>query len=212
MIEGGFITIGSHMRKILLSLFFLLPFPLAAVAQPDYPDAEISGGYSYFRANPGSFDDQYEWSNLHGWNATVAANLSECLAIEGDLGGHYGSPSIYGYDIPLLDVRYYTFMAGPKLSHRSNGVIPFAHFLIGAARGSFGGGIGSFNLDLSNRNALAAAVGGGIDLNLDKRLAVRIVQADYLMTRFSPISDFPFSSLDERQNNFRISAGVVFRF
>ena len=50
--------------------------------------------------------------------------------------------------------------------------------------------------------ALAAALGGGVDIKLNDAFAIRAVQADYLMTRF----------LDERQDNLRLSFGVVFRF
>jgi len=200
------------MHKVLLGAVLLVLVPVVASAQANYPKAEIFGGYSYFRANPSEFDDLYEWSNLNGWNASFAGNLNKWFGVEGDFAGYYGSPSVLGYNIPLLNINYLTFMGGPKLTYRSGAVAPFAHFLLGAARGSFGGGIGSFNLTLTDETALAAAVGGGIDINLGKHLAVRAVQADYLMTRFSPITEFPFSGLSERQNNLRLSAGIVYRF
>jgi hypothetical protein len=43
--------------------------------------------------------------------------------------------------------------------------------------------------------------GGGVDVNLNRRLAVRF-QGDYLMTRF----------LDLRQDNLQFSSGLVVRF
>jgi hypothetical protein len=200
------------MRKILLGVFLMVLVPLAVMAQSDYPKGEVFGGYSHFRANPSEFDELYEWTGMHGWNASVAGNFSKWFGVEGDFSGYYASPSILGYKISLLDVNYYTLMGGPKLTYRNGAVAPFAHFLVGAARGNFGGGIGPYNLTLPDETALAAAMGGGIDINLGEHFAIRAVQADYLMTSFSPISEFPFSGLDERQNNFRLSAGVVFRF
>jgi hypothetical protein len=200
------------MRKILFVAFLMMLVPLAVLAQSNYPKAEVFGGYSHFRANPSEFDHLYNWKDLNGWNASFAGNINKWFGIEGDFDGYYGSPSILDFNIPLLHVSYYTFMGGPKLTYRSGAVAPFTHFLIGAARGSIGGGIGSFNLTLTDQTALAAAVGGGIDINMSKHFAIRPVQADYLMTRFNPITEFPFSGLSERQNNLRLSAGIVFRF
>jgi len=98
-------------------------------------------------------------------------------------------------------------MGGPKLTYRSSkSVAPFAHFLIGAARAS----TGAFGYSVSD-TALATVIGGGIDINLSESLAIRAVQADYLMTRFHTGPQIFFSGLDDRQNNFRFSAGIVFK-
>jgi len=76
-------------------------------------------------------------------------------------------------------------------------VVPFAHALLGAVRGS------SNYLDISKPAVhFAVAVGGGIDVKLTDRVALRLIQADYLMTRFS----------STRQDNIRLSAGIVLRF
>jgi hypothetical protein len=176
------------MRKVLfLSVFFLVT--LAAMAQTqEFPRAEVFGGYSYFRANPEGF-------NLNGWNANVAGNLTHWFGVEGDVSGHYASP------VSGIDINSYTFMGGPKLAYRMDKIVPFAHFLIGASRA----GTNEFG-DKSSDHALAAIIGGGVDLALHKSFAVRVAQVDYLMTRFD-LGGFD----DQRQNNFRFSAGLVFR-
>jgi outer membrane immunogenic protein len=53
--------------------------------------------------------------------------------------------------------------------------------------------------------ALAAQLGGGLDLNTSPRLALRLLEADYLYTGFN-------NSADNHQNNVRLSAGIVLRF
>ena len=53
-----------------------------------------------------------------------------------------------------------------------------------------------------SENAFAMALGGGLDYNATSHIGIRLVQAEYLMTRFA----------SETQNNARISAGVVFRW
>jgi hypothetical protein len=44
-----------------------------------------------------------------------------------------------------------------------------------------------------------------LDWNATPHIGVRLIQAEYLMTKFT-------DGLNDRQNNARISAGVVFRF
>ncbi len=180
------------MRKLLFTSMLSLLMPLPALAQ-EYPRLELFGGYSYFRANPGGF-------NLNGWNASIAGNITNWFGIVGDVSGHYGSPFDLG---PGVRINSYKFMGGPKLSYREGRMTLFAHFLIGDARA----GTRAFGLSTSD-NALAAAVGGGVDLNLNDWLAIRAVQADYVMTRFRA---FPEDFGPERQNNARFSFGLVFR-
>ncbi len=86
-------------------------------------------------------------------------------------------------------------MGGPTLSPaRSKSVAPFVHALFGEVRAS-GGGV--------TDNSFGMALGGGLDvLGLHGHVGVRLVQADYLMSRFASTT----------QNNVRISAGVVLRF
>ena len=44
--------------------------------------------------------------------------------------------------------------------------------------------------------------GGGVDWNATTHIGIRLIQAEYLMTRF----------FSETQNNVRVSTGVVFRW
>ena len=187
------------MRRSLLVVAWTLLIPFSALAQADFPKAELFGGYSYFRANPDAI-------NLNGWNASITANITNWFGVEGDFSGHYGSPQIYGFQVPYVDVNSYTYMAGPRLTFRSNAVAPFAHFLIGADRAS----TSAFGYSISD-TALATAIGGGVDLNLSRSLAIRAIQMDYVMTRFQTGPQIFFSGFDDRQNNFRLSAGLVLK-
>jgi hypothetical protein len=182
------------MKRVTLFLLPLLMLLPSAGFSQENPKVEVFGGYSFFRAS------QYDYlvTNLHGFDASVAGNLNSWLGVEGDFGGHFGSPSVGPFRVPYLDVNVFTFMGGPRLTYRgSSAVTPFAHALIGTTRasaGAFGIGYG--------KSALSTALGGGIDIRLSEHVAVRAIQADYLMTRF----------FDERQNNVRVSSGIVFRF
>lgn len=198
--EGGAEALrnGDCMQKILIGAWLVFMVPFAAVAQ-DYPKAEVFGGYSYFRANPEGF-------NLNGWNASVTGNITPWFGIEGDFSGHYGNPSDEFGSIPGIDINHHTLMGGPRLSFRAGSITPFAHFLIGAARA----GTSDELFGKTSDWALGTVVGGGVDIHVSKSIALRVAQVDWLMTRFDTDPDF-FYGYDERQNNFRFSAGIVFK-
>lgn len=185
------------MRKIGFTALLTVMLPFAAMAQ-DYPPVEVFGGYSYFRANPDEF-------NLHGWNASVTGNLTHWFGVTGDFSGHYGKPSDIFGEIPGIDINHYTIMVGPKLSYRAGAFTPFAHFLIGGARA----GTNDAFFGSTSDWALATSVGGGLDINISDSIALRVAQAEWLMTDFDT-GDFLFDPND-RQNNFRFSAGIVFK-
>jgi opacity protein-like surface antigen len=58
-------------------------------------------------------------------------------------------------------------------------------------------------------NTFAMTVGGGIDIRLNKRFAIRLVQAEYLYTRFENSCAFAICSENNNQNSFRLQSGVV---
>jgi hypothetical protein len=76
-------------------------------------------------------------------------------------------------------------------------VTPSAHALFGVVRGSTG-----FDGISKPDTHFGMAVGGEIDVRINDRVAFRVIEADYMMTRF----------LNLRQDNIRVSAGLVFRF
>ncbi len=184
------------MQRVLFGFLFLLAIPLVAAAQTEYPPVEVFGGYSYLRANPEGF-------NLNGWNASVTGNITDWFGIEGDISGHYGHFKDAFGSIPNIKIDHHTFMVGPKLSYRAGSITPFAHFLIGTARASSREvGFGS-----TSDWALATVIGAGVDIDISKSVAVRVAQADWLMTRFDTGNYYR----DDRQNNFRFSAGIVLK-
>ena len=206
------------MRRILLvvSLFFLLP--LCAKAQ-ETPNVEVFGGYSYFHAEPGR--------DLHGWNASVAANLNKWFGLVVDVGGHYDSSSsnvvVTIPDFPTLPglppfefrvrtkTNVHTIMVGPRFSYRKiEKITPFAHALFGVSRTHDQSQFRSGTLESSFSNTdttFAMAIGGGLDVKLSKSFALRVIQADYLYKR----QGFDRIGFDNH-HNFRAAVGIVFRF
>jgi opacity protein-like surface antigen len=172
---------------LFVGLFFALT--MSAAAQ-DAPKAEVFGGYSYLRANPGLGAPGF---NLNGGSGSVAANITPMVGIVGDFGGYY-APNIYNSG---LNGNILSYMGGPRLTLRREKLSPFVQGLFGGVRASVSG---------SSSNSFAMALGGGVDLNVTNRIAIRLVQAEYLMTRFNIVG------VATNQNNARISTGIVFRF
>lgn len=182
------------MRKLFFIATLLLALPLVALAQ-EAPKAEIFGGYSYLRFNP---DGPSNSLDMNGWNASAAVNFTKYAGIVADFSGHYDEISFTGGKV---DISSYLFLVGPRFSLRKNETVtPFGHVLLGAMRAHASANTLAGRIK-DNDSAFAMAIGGGVDAKVTKNLAVRIFQADYVLTRFD----------DETQNNFRVSTGLVLR-
>ncbi len=181
------------MRKVglLLGMVFLLG--LSAAAQ-NPPKADVFFGYSYVRANPHTFGAPA--FNLHGGSTSVALNPTSRFGVVGDFGGYH----VGTIDGTPVDSNVYTYLFGPRLSYRGK-VTPFAQVLFGGAHAT-GSALGTSG----SRNTFAMTAGGGLDVNATNHVAIRLVQTEYLLTRF------PETGPRVNQNNLRLSTGIVFRF
>jgi opacity protein-like surface antigen len=171
------------MKRSVLLCALMVCFSGVARAQ-EHPAVETSFDYSYVHVSDSGFT-----ANLNGGSASVAFNPSSWLGVVADFGGYKGSQN--GFD----GGNVITYMFGPKVAMRRGRVTPYAQALFGGAHADIAG---------TTSNAFAMALGGGVDANLTEHIGVRVIQAEYLMTRFNFVSN--------QQNNVRISAGVVFRF
>ena len=135
---------------------------------------ELFGGYQFTHLQPAF--------NANGWNGSVTGNFKHVLGITADFSGAYKSHT-----------NVYTYTVGPVLTARLPVVQPFVHAL-------FGGITASNSL---SHSGFAMFVGGGLDLGLRKGFGFRIVQADWLSTRFAG---------DTRNRNTRVSTGLVIKF
>ena len=181
---------------------------LAAEAQVvqrtgDLPKVEASVNYSYIRANAtpgvcGCF-------NMNGGSAELAVHAYRGLSGVFDLtGDHAGSTSVAGQSLALLTLTGGPRFSYPIHSHSRIPVTPFVQGLIGAVHGFDAPFPNSTGLTSTSATALAVLVGGGLDLSLSPRIAVRPIQADYGLTHLP-------NNVNNDQNLLRLSAGVVFR-
>jgi opacity protein-like surface antigen len=178
------------MRKLLTLLAVLLASGLTAAAQ-DAPKFEGFLGYTYDHVSPPSGVPSF---GLNGGSGSISFNPIPALGIVADFGG-YHTGNIAGQPVSLT---LYTYMFGPKFAVRRGRFTPFAQGLFGGVHG----GVSAAGFGSSSGNAFSMALGGGLDARVAQHVAIRIIQAEYLMLRDSGTT----------LNTARISAGVVFRF
>jgi len=181
-----------------------------------YPRAELFLGYSYIRGVP-TLSPGNRMDFLNGGSTSIAFNLNRTLGLVGDFGG-YNARQIQLTGAGANPARVadasgtaFTYLAGPRLSFRYSRVTPFAQVLFGGVHASqvtLSNCSGVLCTPLPTENAFAMTAGGGIDLRIHRHLAIRIVQAEYLMTNFADLS----TGNRDTQNDLRLSSGLVFGF
>ena len=208
------------MRKSAV-LTLVMFFPLLLTAQIGARAAAVEnenrvtvfGGYSYLRNASNSFS---------GFDGQGTFNFNRYLGVTADVSGASLTPfsgSALGFSGSARQ-RIYNYLFGPTVTANVGKSAFFAHALFGEAHSSLGAGvnipiIGGFSTGLTSANAFAMAFGGGVDIGLTRHFAIRAAQVDYLRTQFNATDALLTglsSSLGNRQNSMRYSAGVVFRF
>jgi len=182
------------------------------------PRVELFLGYSYLRAVPSPAEgNRLGW--LNGGSASIALNFNRYLGIVGDFGGlddtqlllwGTGTNSSTTAD---SSGTVFTYLFGPRLSFRRHDrVTPFGQVLFGGIHASAATlssgctGIGCTLLPSESKFAMTA--GGGLDVKVHHHLALRIIQAEYLMTSFEDRT----TGTNATQNDMRLSSGIVYRF
>jgi opacity protein-like surface antigen len=174
--------------------------------QPKPTPSEIGGntkpvelfiGFGYMRAPDESA------KSLVGFNGSLFYDFTPHVAVGGDVGIMFGSTTdTVGTTKIDISLHRQTFLFGPQFSFQATDKVKvFVHPLFGGVRDTskttFGTSSGT-----SSGTAFAMAFGGGVDVNLTDRLAIRPIAFDYMPTHFGT----------QWQNNYRISTGLVIRF
>ncbi len=221
------------MRRVFV-LFGIALVAASIAAAQETPRFELYGGYMLVRGAPAGGADTF---NSNGGVGALQFNLTNHLGVVAELGGaSHGNLSSSGTAATISQSQF-TYLFGPRIFvHRDRRFSPFAEFLIGGIHNSrdfktpnssFPGGlvpppppgitfkVTSTTTSFSTgQNAFSMALGGGVDIKLAQRIAVRPIQIDYLPSHFSPLNvDIPGVSTSGRwQQNLRYSAGITLRF
>jgi opacity protein-like surface antigen len=186
----------------------LVALPVSSAAQ-DTPRAEFSAGWRMLQAM--NFDGETDETFPAGWYADIAFNVTNVVALVGDVGGVYKSfeESFTEGGIradATASVKIHTFMGGVRFNARPNPrVTPFAQALFGLARADarieVTSTVPGFDFDESEgENEFAFEAGGGVNLMLTDAIGIR-AYGSYIRI-----------GAEDGGNGLRFGAGLVFPF
>ncbi|MBB5319377.1 peptidoglycan-associated lipoprotein [Edaphobacter lichenicola] len=192
----------SIIQSLALATFLLVAggdtIKVCAQSRRQAAPLEFAVSYNAIRANapPGGCSCFY----MSGGRAEVNLHFLGWLSAVAEVGGAHANNINSSAD----GVGRITYLFGPRVTHRSgHRLSSFAQVLFGEAHG-FDGYFPTMTTSSSTANSFAFSTGGGLDLSLSHRVAVRVLQADYLYTQLP-------NAVGDRQNNLRLGAGIVFR-
>jgi hypothetical protein len=170
--------------------------------------APIDLAVTYDALNSGHITSQSFW--MQGGAVELGAQAYRGMGIAARVEGlHAGNNSTTGEPLSLV-----TTVFGPRYTvhTRSHRYAFFGEGLVGISNGfhslfSEGSGpVGSVNAGTaSSSNALAMDIGGGLDVQLNRRFSIRAIRASYLRTQFP-------NTTTNVQNSLSLGAGLVMRF
>ena len=170
------------LRKAFCSIG-LVCFTFLPVVAQDTSKVEVFGGYSW------------AGGNFHGWNSSVTGNVTKRLGIVADFSGHYGN-ELEGSILVKQDAH--SFLFGPRYSFRGKRFSPFVYALVGVTRFHASATVSGQRLSDSD-SGFSSALGGGLDVRVNDRVAIRAFQIDYFRPNF----------FGEAHNRGRLAFGVV---
>jgi opacity protein-like surface antigen len=210
---------SKPMRKATLLAVFIICCAQLAHAQNDERKVEVFGGYSYLMTDleePDAPLDRFD--NLDGFNVAVTGYISKRFGLTGDFSAYFRNQteSVTGGTVRFRS-RSFNYLGGPqvRLPNRTR-LTPFVHALAGVANNRF-----AFRATATGASAPAAdvsvsvtdfslALGGGLDMRINKRIALRLFQVEY-----NPVflRDRPELNTQggRRLDNVRFSVGLVFK-
>jgi hypothetical protein len=190
------------MRRIILGTIGLLLLSIPGWAQESsYPKAEVFGGFSISSMGVSATDPTTGLTtslrdSFWGWQASADLNVHRHLGFVGDFGGQY--KTILG-----VGMSNYQYMFGPQISMRMDKVNPFVHVLFGASRLSAAVTDPVTGLTAAvSSTGLGLGIGGGLDVNISNKLALRVPQFDWTPIHAGGVWN---------NNTIRIGIGLVFK-
>ncbi|HYK90686.1 MAG TPA: hypothetical protein VE398_18080 [Acidobacteriota bacterium] len=191
------------MSKLFTIVIFILTIVSQVRAQDQYSRGEVFGGYSYASTQVRQYTSR---THTNGWAAGITGNIFKHFGIMADIAGGYGQVWLGdGYS----DLRLYEFLFGPQITWRTGRFNASVHALAGMAHFSSSeiplhpepGFPAPQPLPGIAETHFAAGLGGAVDVSVNKRVAIRAFQLDYI-----PVRTHPWT------HNVRVQAGLVLRF
>jgi len=194
---------------IVFFIIFLLGGSHSAIAQPseDDPKYELFIGFSQNRIKVQTLNDKgfpvAERVGFNGFDTQVTVNLKKYFGLKGDVSGHFRRDTQpFGSLTTRSGIDLYNALVGPQVRARNRSrFTPYAHALFGAAHSRSRISLSGFPESQRSTTRFAMAVGGGLDVSLNRHFGLRVVQVDYNPIFFS----------GAREDAVRYSFGVVIK-
>lgn len=182
------------MKTCVKVFLWLLLFCAPGLAQTSHPLLEVYSGFSYVRID----GDERDNRNLYGWNGALSVNANRTFGFTVDASGHY-------QDNVIARSRFFSIAAGPRFTARNEHATTFAHILFGGSH--LHERVNTLTDHFTTHgNTFSVAMGGGVDVNVTPHFGVRVIQAEYVLSKFNRAP-----SGKSIQNNARVGIGIVFR-
>jgi hypothetical protein len=187
--------------------------------------ADVFGEYSYLHFSPTITGLQSRSFNGGGGGADLY--FLKILGLKADFMGYASTTFTQTYATPVIipgrgtipagtytsQGNMFTYLFGPLLRIPLPVVKPFGEILVGGSNTNAyvnlakqidaNGG----TLSVPSQHPFTLAAGGGVDVSVSHRIAIRLGEFDYVLTRYTN----PLTSTNN-QNNFRYTGGVVLKF
>ena len=197
------------MRLALVAILCSIGTLAAAQDQPA-PKWELFGGYSFFHPGadvhgllPGGISpvsSRLE-PNPRGAGLSLTYDFNRWFGLTLDASTHWGSGET-GLDRKIDDAAFSNLSFGPKITFRGNHFAPFLEALVGDHR--------LMPDAFHDIDKLGFMGGGGLDVNVSRHVALRLIRADYVWSSYqygTSTSTPPTPKTDIR--GARLQAGVV---
>jgi outer membrane protein OmpA-like peptidoglycan-associated protein len=183
---------------------------LAAAQDRPAPKWELFGGYSLFLPGadmhgqlPGALfplSSRLE-ANPRGVGVSATYDFNRWLGITLDTSSHWGSGETTTF-MRFDDAGFYNLSLGPKVTLRHAHVAPFLEFLVGDHR--------LMPDAFHDVDKFGFMAGGGLDVNLSRHIALRLVRADFVYSnyQYGPAATTPATEI----RGLRLQAGLNFMF
>src|SRR5665213_1353599 len=158
--------------------------PVKAQEQP-VPKVELFGGYTYFYPGadvhgqlPGALfpiSSRLE-SNPRGAGASLTYDFNRWFGLTLDTSTDWGSREVT-LAKRIDDAAFSNLSFGPKITFRSHRFSPFLEVLVGDHR--------LMPDAFRDVDKLGVMAGGGLDINLSRHIALRLIRADFVYSNYS---------------------------
>ena len=209
-------------RRLLLTCLATFALATSAFAQK----FELYGDYSFIQYNPTI--NGLNSRALHGGGGGAQWNFWKILGLKADFQGYLSTQTTVNVTSPIgtpvgvipvgtykSNASSFSYLFGPVVRIPTKHVRPFGELLFGGFNSNLYAQLnsaliangGKVDTSGATQHPFAMAFGGGLDIAINKHVAIRPAELDYVLTRFTNIW-----TNSNNQNNFRYLGGVVFTF